>query len=707
MGYEKQTWIDGKSPINAERMNHMEGGIEAAHAELSSLSEEIAKQPTSKPLVYIDGAVPTSNDDYAQAEMWYKNGAESWHAYIEIKWQGSSSLAYPKKNFTVKLYEDEERTVKMKRKMFGWPVAQHKYVLKANWIDHTHARNIVTARLWSEVVASRPDYDLLPAELRNSPNNGAIDGSPIIVYYNGNYEGLYTWNIGKDAWMWGMDEDNPNHVLLCGEVNTTNVFAETSCNFRKLWSGYDGGDWSVEVGANSESVSASLNALISCVKDTSLADFKAQIEQYIDVQSAIDYYLFACCICGIDSLAKNMLLATYDLKTWIMGAYDLDSTWGLFWHGGRLLDADLECPYEYQEKYSLLFSRIKNAYWREMKTRGAELRKTVLSYANIVSHFERFCDVIGRDAYADDLVPYPSIPSADVNNIWQIRNFVRDRLNYFDGWIAELDAAVECTGITLDNTEIEFGALTPRTLVATVSPYDCTEPVQWSVSDADVLSVEGGVVTPKQNGNATITAVCGAKIAICAATVGVNTGDGGTLIYSLPNETTFTGAVTDVVDTGVKLHDTDKDYTITLHATPAKTDAQVGVVFTTRDISTGAEVQFGRHAANAGNYYVQANGGYMATLDIPQNTEQEFKVVLVHTAGSNAVTGLSKRKGTEIFRATSTYTAHKSGEATLAVGGNRSSAGGYTQAWTGVVHEFSVYDGVMTDDEINAYLADS
>lgn len=30
MAYEKQTWVDGTSPLNAERMNHMEDGIAAA-----------------------------------------------------------------------------------------------------------------------------------------------------------------------------------------------------------------------------------------------------------------------------------------------------------------------------------------------------------------------------------------------------------------------------------------------------------------------------------------------------------------------------------------------------------------------------------------------------------------------------------------------------------------------------------------------------
>ena len=29
MSYEKQLWVDGESPLNAERLNHMEDGIAA------------------------------------------------------------------------------------------------------------------------------------------------------------------------------------------------------------------------------------------------------------------------------------------------------------------------------------------------------------------------------------------------------------------------------------------------------------------------------------------------------------------------------------------------------------------------------------------------------------------------------------------------------------------------------------------------------
>lgn len=34
MSYEKQVWTDGVSPLDAERMNHMEQGIATAHNDI-------------------------------------------------------------------------------------------------------------------------------------------------------------------------------------------------------------------------------------------------------------------------------------------------------------------------------------------------------------------------------------------------------------------------------------------------------------------------------------------------------------------------------------------------------------------------------------------------------------------------------------------------------------------------------------------------
>lgn len=43
MAYEKQTWIDGESPLDAQRMNHMESGIADASNEISAAAAELKK----------------------------------------------------------------------------------------------------------------------------------------------------------------------------------------------------------------------------------------------------------------------------------------------------------------------------------------------------------------------------------------------------------------------------------------------------------------------------------------------------------------------------------------------------------------------------------------------------------------------------------------------------------------------------------------
>lgn len=461
--------------------------------------DQVSVEPAEDdiPKVFITGVKPTTKDDVL-AEMEYVSKTDKFHAYLTIKCQGTSSMSYPKKNFTIKLYSDEARETKLKKSFKDWNHNGNKYVLKANYIDHSHARNIVSARLWGEVVASRPDYDSLPVEMRNAPNNGAVDGFPIKVYYNGTYEGVYTWNIGKDDWQWGMDEDNPNHVLLCAESNVTTA---NPCNFNALWNGVHESNWSVEVGTNSTALKNSLNNLIQFVMDNNGDDFKNGIGNYLDIQSAIDYYIFQYEICGLDGLAKNMLLATYDGTKWICGAYDLDSTFGLWWNGSSFVSAQYACPENYQAPASLLWERIEANFLPELKARQAELRKTVLSYSNMVTHFERFMDIIGLDLYAEDLTIYTGIPSGSTNNIKQIRNYIRDRQTYVDAEFAAMNGENGGNGDEPDEPIIPEDPIIP---------------------------------------------------------------DEPSLVYQLPQVTTFSGTAGQEIDTGVQLFAEDTPFTVLL-----------------------------------------------------------------------------------------------------------------------------------------------
>lgn len=380
------------------------------------------------PTIFISGSIPDSKK-YVAGELEYVSKTTKFHAYTYIKLQGNSTLRLPKKNYTVNLYSNENRNVRLNKEFKNWGF-HNNFVLKADYNDILHARNVVGAKLWSKVVQSRSDYDTLPEELKNSPNHGAIDGFPVRVYVNGTYNGLYTWAIPKCDWMVGMNSANANHVLLSAEFNDNGDvnYQYNPCNFNTLWDG-NKNYFDVEVGENSAELVSSLNAVIEAI----INDDSVALEQSLDIKGVIDYFIFQEIILGTDGLAKNMLLATYDMSKWYLSAYDMDSTFDLDWNGEILEYYDSDMPYSpYNNRYSSLLEYIRNNYWDDYVERYIELRKSVLSYSSIIEEFEKYIGIFGEDIYIQDTAIYPDIPSVTSNTLKSLRNFVRDRLEYLD-----------------------------------------------------------------------------------------------------------------------------------------------------------------------------------------------------------------------------------------------------------------------------------
>ena len=380
------------------------------------------------PTIFITGTIPDSKT-YVSGELEYVSKSYRFHAYTYIKLQGNSTLYLPKKNYTVNLYSDRNRSVKLNKEFKNWGF-HNNFVLKADYNDILHARNVVGAKLWSKVVQSRNDYDTLPEELKNSPNNGAIDGFPVRVYVNGTYKGLYNWTIPKCDWMVGMNSSNANHVLLSAEFNDNGdvAYQNNPCNFNTLWDGSED-YFSVEVGKNSAELVNSLNNIIFSI----MYNDQPVFEYALDIQSAIDYFIFQEIILGTDGLAKNMLLATYDMHKWYLSAYDMDSTFDLDWNGQILEYYDSDMPdAPYSNQFSSLLPYIRNNYYDAYVERYTELRKSVLSCSSIVEEFEKYIGIFGEDVYIQDTAIYPNIPSVTDNTLRSLRNFVGDRLEYLD-----------------------------------------------------------------------------------------------------------------------------------------------------------------------------------------------------------------------------------------------------------------------------------
>lgn len=291
------------------------------------------------------------------------------------------------------------------------------------------------------------------------------------------------------------------------------------CEFRKEWDGSDGVSWSIEFGTLSDALKNSFNRCVNFVMTATDEEFKANIGNYFDLYSLLDYYCFSYLTAHIDGLGKNMLMLTYDGVIWGASLYDMDSIYGANWNGTLPKPANIQCPEQYQETNSLLWQRIENCFANELYARYLELRQGALSLSNIIKHVEGIYDVIPDRVFADEKAKWTSLPEVNNNTMTRFRNYMRDRAVYVDAQMLEIGTKVPCTGIVLSADTLSFTATDTQTLTATVQPSNTTDVVTWSVSPTGVVIVNNGVVTPVANGSAVITATCGTQSATCNVTV--------------------------------------------------------------------------------------------------------------------------------------------------------------------------------------------
>lgn len=347
-----------------------------------------------------------------------------------VKWQGNSSLAYPKKNYTVKFDQAFEAVT-------GWG-AQKKYCLKADFIDFSHTRNVVSAKLWGQIVRSRSGGTI--DQIKTLPNGGAVDGFPCVVTINGEFTGVYNFNIPKDGWMFGMGSGQ-QEAIVCAENYLFDKAAVV-----------DGTDLELEYVSdenNAAWVAESLNRLVAAVLNSDGTDIDTTIAQYLDIDSAIDYLIFTVMNYGTDNTGKNYILATYDGVKWFFSAYDMDGVWGLRWDGKTFFSADINHAISagslkgYARVHTLMkllythkYSAIQKRYW--------ELRSGPLSDGNVEKTFTDYASQIHRTLLEEDARLWPTIPSTETNDVSQIIGWFHTRRKGMDADVGQLEE----TGVT-------------------------------------------------------------------------------------------------------------------------------------------------------------------------------------------------------------------------------------------------------------------
>ena len=360
----------------------------------------------------------------------FTSPTEVFSCYSYTTWQGHNTLNFPKKNYTIRLYDDVEITKKHKLTFYDWQ-REHKYILKANYRDFSQARNLIAANLWADMAKTRTD---LFETLRHTSNYGAVAGFPVIVYHNGEFHGLYTMNLHIDDDLYQMDNAY-DAVMISNstEPEETRFYANAAFEDEKT-------AWEVEFCGtedNNQWAKDQLNELITFVMSSDDTTFHESLGDYLDINGAIDYLIFLYVTGLQDNAAKDLVLLKYhNCDVWIPSVYDMEHAFGLASGGTEYLSSDVFLPVKKDgvwdsETNSLLWDRLLQIFELEIQARYTELRQRVLTEEGLTARVNMQMAMIPEDYYKRDIKLWPrQLPDGSQQD--QMVAYICDRLSILD-----------------------------------------------------------------------------------------------------------------------------------------------------------------------------------------------------------------------------------------------------------------------------------
>lgn len=402
--------------------------------------------------------MPTSKTDEYDAvmEFWDMHG-NYFRKPIVCSAQGQSSMGYPKKNMKFDLLNEDGTEFELK---IGDWVEQDGFHLKAFFCETFRGVGIVSYKFLDEIMRfngegkDRPYKKALYTDgmkdLTLQLDTGALchpDGFPCKVYLNGQFYGMFVWQLKKDRDNYHMEKSNVQHIHLDGTLaqqefwyGAINWGAFEIRNPNKLYTmdgkKYDGDAPKELIDETSEkydpnnkdhvrsaTVKKSIQeltrkftaakALLRRHQSNMTAARKAELrEKYgeiFDWENLRDYLIFSDIVDNVDGFYKNWQWTTYDGVKWYVNAYDLDNSLGIFvWNGNTLrpvrnvrngmnVDNPTNCAV--------------SLYEDEVEARYKDLREAgIISTSNILGKLRDWVLRIGIENYEQEYSKWPSSP---------------------------------------------------------------------------------------------------------------------------------------------------------------------------------------------------------------------------------------------------------------------------------------------------------
>lgn len=423
------------------KLDLLKAGFKSSSSDWSL--DEYVELPTPKVAAkvnFIAKSMPTTKTDDIDATIeYYDKYGNYFKKPIIWNCQGSSSMSYVKKNFKFDLTDGSEI------KIGNW-VAQDSFHLKAYYIDVFKGQNNVCYNLGEEFYKTRPLNKRRPwsyllntettslsasGDFRADYDTGALahpDGFPIVVYFNNEFYGVYTWNLKKHRDNYFLDKKDANNILLDGAMSVGSLWGgnikwtefeiKNPKSLKTLDGGKYDGDNPTEISdtdEHSSKVKANIKRLSKAISSIKANRTQEEYKKYFNVPFVMDYFIQAQVIYNFDGFAKNWIWCTWDGNIWSPTYYDQDSVFGMYFRGTfitessfhEILGASTSLPSGLMYE---LFKEETDARYKELRDKG------IISVEYISSLLQDWLHRVGYDNYKKELKKWNETPSYRADN---------------------------------------------------------------------------------------------------------------------------------------------------------------------------------------------------------------------------------------------------------------------------------------------------
>jgi len=331
---------------------------------------------------------------------------------IGIELRGGFTLSFPKKSYSVELWEDNSGNETEKIPLLGMR-NDDDWILDGMWNEPIRIRDFTAHSLWLEM--GRVQQQNIDMKL-------GIDKEYCELFVNGQYRGIFYLGEKIDRKQLDLEKytDQIEGELYKGDEWADGVTfrgVDDFDNGSDMWSGYEC-KYPEKIG---EIDWSNLHGLVDFVVNSTQSEFDEEISSKIDLDNAIDYYIFLNLIYAQDNIGKNIYTAKYNSSSlYFFVPWDMDGSFGNNWEGLRIDESDKMLSNGLFDKL-LSFPEFKN----KVKLRWTELRIGTLQTSHLKNQFRGNYEYLKSHGMYDREAIVPDLE----------RNYSDSEIDFIESWI--------------------------------------------------------------------------------------------------------------------------------------------------------------------------------------------------------------------------------------------------------------------------------